>query len=435
MALYRQRQRSQWASRDEIRARQLDRLRRLLAHTAAHVPYYQRVAGEGGVDLASIRDFDDFARRVPMMGKEELRRSLPDLHADDADEDLVIHRTGGSSGQPLEFPRDRRSVGAYWADRLLTRSWWGLRMGEPSALLWGHYQAPESRLRGLVAEGKEWVRRRATNTLFLSAYELSDDKMRRFARELRRARPTSIYGYASALETFARFLRAESIDLALAEPGVVISTSEPLFDAQRSLLLEVFRQGVANEYGSCEAGLIAFECPEGRMHLLEDTNLVEVVDGAGESLEEGTGEVVVTSLLGFSVPLIRYRIGDVARLSLEVCSCRRGGRVLEAIEGRTWSMLRGAGGEEIYPQVVTQVVMGLAPEARRFQAVQDRLDHVTVRLASSEPIPEERTRGIADELVRMMGSGIRIEVEVVDEIEPERSGKFVPVKGLVDRDG
>jgi phenylacetate-CoA ligase len=252
---------------------------------------------------------------------------------------------------------------------------------------------------------------------------------------LQRLRPTSIYGYASALETFSRFVEDNRIDLGLPERAVIIPTSEPLFESQRELYRRVLSRHVANEYGSCEAGLLGFDCPAGKMHLLEDTTLVEVLDSEGRSLEQGVGEIVVTSLYSDSVPLIRYRLGDVARLSTEVCTCGRRGRLLEAIEGRTWSMLRGTNGSDVYPQVVTQVVFGFAPEARRFQAVQDRADHVLVKLAAPKGIAPERTRGISAELTKMLGPGMCVDVEVVERIEPGRSGKFVPVKSLLASSG
>jgi phenylacetate-CoA ligase len=432
MEIFARRLRSQWLGRDELRARQLAALQALVRHSAGHVPRVASLFRERGIDPVAIRSFDDYARLVPTLDKDQLRRDMAGLMADDADRKLIIHRTGGSSGQPIEMPRDRRSVSSFWADHLLTRSWWGVRGGEPEARIWGHYIEPPNRRAWLVMHARDLVRRHVLNHVLLSAYDMTEESMARFVRGVERAKPSELYGYVSALETMARFVKARGIDLGLAGTAMVVATSEPLYPDQRRLLRDTFKRPVLNEYGCVEFGLIAFDCPAGRMHLLEESNLVEVVDEQGRLLDEGVGEVVVTSLVNYSVPLLRYRVGDVARLSSESCPCGRGARVLESIEGRLWSLLRGVDGRVVYPHLVSQIVLRHTPEVWRFQAVQDRLDHVTIKLSSPSEIRRESRSKIAEDLMRRMGVGTRVEVEMVEEITPEPSGKYISVKSLLE---
>ena len=106
-------------------------------------------------------------------------------------------------------------------------------MGDPSAKIWGHYHAPPNALRGAIDRCKTAVKSMALSETFLSAHQMTDETMDRFARRLARTRPTSIYGYASALDRFATFLDDRGLDIRMPGNGVVIATSEPLFDEVR----------------------------------------------------------------------------------------------------------------------------------------------------------------------------------------------------------
>jgi phenylacetate-CoA ligase len=143
------------------------------------------------------------------------------------------------------------------------------------------------------------------------------------------------------------------------------------------------------------------------------------------------GEVVITPLVNRAMPLLRYRLGDVARLSNEPCACGRGSRVLESVEGRVWSLLRTSDGRVIYPGIVDKVVFTLLPDIERYQAIQDTVEHLTVKIVSRRPIDADRLRALADELAAALGAPTRVDIELVHKIDPELSGKYVFIKSLV----
>jgi phenylacetate-CoA ligase len=417
---------SQWLGHDEIEHRQLERPQALVSHVYAKVPYYRELLETPDTPGAAIESLADFSENVPLMSKGELRGNLSRLHAENLNQRLIIHSTSGSTGQPLRFPRDTTSVSAGWADRLLTRSWWGVGIGDGEATIWGHAIKPRGRLDGLLQRLKDELKGRAMRTTALSAYGMSAAAMRRFAAAVGKVRPSCLYGYVSALERFARFLRDEDVALQLSERAIVIATAEALTEPQRQLLREVYRRPIVNEYGSCEAGMIAFECPEGGFHLLEDTSYVEIVDDRGQPTT-GTGEVVLTSLFNFSVPLIRYQMGDLARISTDPCRCGRGGRLLASIEGRKWGSLRGATGRTVTPFLLSRL-MQETPEVQRFQAVQDALDLVKIRLVYEREPAREDLDAVRRRLSSELGEGTRIEFERVRDLEAEASGKYLAIK-------
>jgi phenylacetate-CoA ligase len=428
--LYRQKAEQQWCSTEEIRAELVRRLDSLVRRSSVQVPYFRDILGGSEVGITSLEQFGNL---FAPMSKEEVRENLDRLHATDGDRRLTIHRTGGSSGQPLEYPRDRHSVANFWADFFLTRSWWAVQPSAPSATIWGHYSEPGTWINEAIRRIKDQAQRWALRTRFLSAYQLTAESMRAFAAEIERFQVQSIYGYASAILTFAQFIQGEGLTLGLPKDMVLICTSEPLPTLIRDQIQAAFGRGVANEYGACEVGIIGFECPGGTLHLLELSNYVEVLNTDGDSVEDELGEILVTPLHNRSVPIFRYQLGDVGQITNRPCSCGRQGRSLERLEGRTWSMLQNRFGTAIYPQIITQVVLSAAPSVRRFQAIQDTIDHVTVRLEVSQETSSSRTGRIAAELERYLEGAVRVEVHAVDRIDPEPSGKYLVVKSDVQR--
>ena len=103
-----------------------------------------------------------------------------------------------------------------------------------------------------------------------------------------------------------------------------MSTSENLYDFQRKTIEQAFDCPVINEYGR-DAGIIAYECPKGRMHISAENMIVEILDiQTNQPVEPGKpGLVVITDLNNFSMPRLDIRLGDVAALSKEGCECGR----------------------------------------------------------------------------------------------------------------
>ncbi len=248
-------------------------------------------------------------------------------------------------------------------------------------MIWGHYDN-EVGPRPTLSSIKRFVKGKITNTVSFSAYNMSDLIMRTYADRIKKLHPKVIYGYASALETFARFLSDRNIDLGCSRPDIVISTAEVLHDKPRLLMEQAYGCSVASEYGSSEGGMFAFECPEGGLHVMEESLYMEVVDERGHNAEGGVGEVVITQLDNYSVPLIRYRMGDLVQISPKTCSCGRSWRMLDSVKGRKYGIFYGINGNRIHSGIVTELLWEI-PGVKRFQAIQDSVGHVRILIIPS----------------------------------------------------
>src|SRR4029077_20420461 len=113
------------------------------------------------------------------------------------------------------------------------------------------------------------------------------------------------------------------------ELRVVCATGEPLYPHQRKLIEDVFGVHVANEFGSRDIGSTAHATPQGQMLLMSESIILEVLDQQGSPVPDGElGEAVMTGLCSDAQPFIRYRTGDMVRMSAEGC---RGGRGLHVL--------------------------------------------------------------------------------------------------------
>ncbi len=128
----------------------------------------------------------------------------------------------------------------------------------------------------------------------------------------------------------------------------------------RSRMEESFRCEVFDRYGSRETGDMAGECDEHRgLHVLPWTCHLEVLDGQDEPVGPGEeGEIVVTGFTNRAMPLIRYRIGDRARVPAErsVCPCGRDTQMLASITGRTVDMFLGPDGAMVDGEYFTHLL-------------------------------------------------------------------------------
>jgi len=213
----------------------------------------------------------------------------------------------------------------------------------------------------------------------------------------------------------------------------VISTSEPLTEPDRRLFREAFGAPVFNEYGCGELGTIAHECEKGGLHIHCENLLVEILSPDSGVEATGSGEVVVTELNNLAMPLIRYRLGDFAEMSLDACPCGRTLPTLRNVFGRSYDMIRNRAGQQFHGEFF----MYIFEDTRRrdmgveaFQVVQHDFDHVTVKVVTT-PAFGSATEAFVRERIRAgLGQNVDVNFDVVDQIPREKSGKMRLVIGM-----
>jgi phenylacetate-CoA ligase len=416
VAIRRSLEQTQWWPPERLAALRLERLRGLLAHAAKHVPYYRAVFARIGFEPGDVRSLADL-QRLPLLTKADIRANTDALKSETATA-LARSNTGGSSGEPLVFFVGKERVSHDVAAKWRVTRWWGLDIGDPEIVVWGSpiELGAQDRLRAL--------RDRLLRTELLPAFEMSEANLERYVRRIRRARPKMLFGYPSAISFIAR--HAEKRGIRMDDLGIRVAfvTAERLYDHQRDAIARVFGCPVANGYGGRDAGFVAHQCPEGALHITAEDLIVEVIDEQGQPLPAGAaGELVVTHLASRDFPFIRYRTGDVGVLGKEGCLCGRGLPVLREIQGRTTDFVVAQDGTVMHGLALIYVLRDL-PGLKAFKIEQESLDCTRVRLVPDQGFDMSLIDVMRKGLKARLGDGVRIDTELVTQIEPERSGKF-----------
>ena len=409
-------ERSQWRSREQVEQQQFTSLQRLLQLAHAHCPWHRRRIDEAGLDPRRMTDLTDL-QRLPSMTRADATAHAAELVWQGVPGGAQRYNTGGSSGQPLIFHFGRRRQASDAAGRMRARRWWGVAPGEREAYLWG---APVELNK---TDRIKTLRDRLVNQIVLNAFAMSPQAMDDYLDALEAFAPRCLYGYASSLALLAAHARARVRPPRLPALRVVCTTGEPLYAHQRALLSEVFGVPVANEFGSRDIGFTAHESPEGQMLLLSEHIILEVLDAGGRPVPVGeAGEAVMTGLCSDAQPFIRYRTGDIVRLSPEPDRAGRGLHVIAEVVGRRTDFLVRPDGTLMHALAGIYVLRATEGVAE-FKLVQHTPRELEVLVVPDAQWREASARAVEAGLRLRMGDGVQISVRVVEAIAPEASGK------------
>jgi phenylacetate-CoA ligase len=416
VALRRELEATQWLAGPELQQLQQRRLRQLLAHAGTRVPYYRALFGKVGFDGNAPWSWTEF-RKLPLLGKPEIRANPDALRAADAGP-LLRYNTGGSSGEPLVFYMGMDRVSHDVAAKWRATRWWGVDIGDPEIVLWGSPVElnKQDRIKAL--------RDRVFRSRLLPAFAMAPAQMNTYLTTVAQVRPPMLFGYASALALLAKFAAAERRDMARLGIKVVFATGETLYPEQRAVIEQVFGAPVANGYGSRDAGFIAHQCPQGSLHLSAEHILVELLDAAGTPVPAGqAGEIVVTHLATKDFPFIRYRTGDLAVAADSVCSCGRGLPVFKEVQGRSTDFVQTADGNAMHALALIYEVRD-KPGVKAFKFVQAEDLSVELLLVGDGQLTAAVEADIRAGILKRMGPGTVLAIRRVADIPPEKSGKY-----------
>jgi phenylacetate-CoA ligase len=391
------------------------RLGRLLSHAAHASPFYKRRFRSVGIEWSDpvlTRDPYRALSALSPVSKSELRQAgLEALAGGRVRSSWYSSSSSGSTGEPFRVFYDPRA----WATlkylvKLRARRACGVAANDRVALL---DAIPPSRARF-------GMKRCARISVLQPASEI--------AKALLAFAPDVVYGLPSALREVGY-----ELDLRGHRLGVrsLFTSGELLDRGAREALGGLFSAPVYDIYGTSETKEIAWECPQGGMHLNTDVVRVEVLDDAGNSLPHDTeGNLVATLLVNKAMPLLRYRTGDRGALSSATCRCGRASPLLGIVTGRAADVLVLHGGQRISPYALTCAIEGV-PGVLRYQVNQLNPAKVKVRAI---------VEGSADSaaVAAQVGSALRtnvapfldVEVEFVDRLPTGPRAKFRVVQSL-----
>lgn len=387
----------------QLRRLQEAKLRRIVRHAYATVPFYRRLWDSHRIDPASIRELDDLAR-LPLVTKAQLQEAGEEARISRAwpRAKLTEKRSSGSAGRPMSFFRDPRFMDLHRAIFWRSLAAGGLR--------------PWHRLLLYTGSGKP--RKGLPGWRYLSSEASPEVAL----SELMTFRPHMLYGYLTPLRRLALLARERGTRLAL---KTVFATAETIDPATRALLHEAFRAEVFDIYGCTETGALAWECGAHQgYHLAADTTVLECF--AGPNGEAGPTAITHLELRG--MPLVRYALDDLAvPHAQQTCPCGCRLPRLARIEGRLIDCIRLPGGRLLSPYIITAALREV-PGLVRYQVVQRSERDYLVRGQGAESVRTQAAVGIVAVMHREIGAEAHVEIAWEDSLEPPAGRKFRAVE-------
>ena len=406
---------SQYWPAERIREEQFGQLRRMVQFAYQQCAFYRRKYDAAGFDPAALRRPEDVTL-IPSISKAEIQENAAEMIARDkvGSKDLLPDMTGGSTGSPLRFFYDHRRLDSRVAATLRHNEWAGWHLGGRAAVLWG---AP----RDIIAHDfksrvRSWILERR---LVLDASALTEESMRGFVRRLQEYRPDVLLAYANTLGLFARFVDAEG--MRLPSPRGVITSAEVLTPENRALIERVMGAPVFDRYGSREFAVIASECERhSGLHVNAENLLVEVTGADAD----GSGEIAISDLKNFAMPMIRYMTRDHGQLIAGACGCGRGLPLIRLTGGRTTDFLVGAQGRRVSGIVLATYVITNNKGIQQVQFVQSERGRVAVNVVKGPQWAETATQDLLRKAANFLGEDMAFDVVYRTSIPHEKSGKY-----------
>jgi phenylacetate-CoA ligase len=418
------------ASRDEIAALQLRRMKWSLKHAYQNVPHYKKSFDAGGVHPDDLKDLADLGK-FPLTSKDDLRANYPyGMFAVPMDKIVRIHASSGTTGKPSVVGYTKLDIRT-WAD-VCARSIYASG-GRPGMKIHNAYGY------GLFTGGLGI--HYGAEKLGCVTIPISGGMTERQVKLIVDFEPDIITVTPSYMLAILDEFRSQGVDPRSCSLRIGIFGAEPWTNAMRAEIEDAFDMHAVDIYGLSEVmgPGVANECVESKdgLHVWEDHFYPEVIDPeTDEVLPDGeAGELVFTSLTKEAMPVIRYRTRDLTRL---MPGTARSMRRIEKITGRSDDMMI-VRGVNVFPTQIEELILRderLAPhfliELRR----QDRLDEMTVkveaRAGADDAMCAACNRDLAHQIKALIGVTATVETTPAGAIE-RSMGKAKRIVDLRDK--
>jgi phenylacetate-CoA ligase len=402
---------------DQWQAWQEESLRGLLPACVNHVPFYR----DHWTETQKQDALNGNLSALPILEKEPLRAAPKTfLREDMGPLRTQISLTSGSTGTPvssyLTIPEVRQSL-ALRESR--SANWAGVSFSLPRATFSGRMVEPNPDSKGPFYRYNSVERQ-----VYLSAFHLRTDTALQYVEAMNRHKVKWATGYAVSFYLLARFMLVKKIPHPV-NLQAIITTSEKLTIEMRAVMEHAYGCKIYEEYSTVENAIFASECEHGRLHVSPDVAIVEILRPDGSPCDPGeSGEVVVTAFSHIYQPLIRFRLGDVAKWDSEPCPCGRQMPVIKEVIGRIEDVVVGPDGRQM---VRFHGVFINQPHVHEGQIIQESLDFIRVKVVPTEDFDIKDIQDIVHRVQQRLGDKVRVEVEPVVEIPRTKAGKFQAV--------
>ena len=423
---------SEFYSYEQLEQLQLKKLQKLIRHVSIYVPYYRDLFKRLTIKPEDIKSLDDL-QKLPLLTKDIIRDN-PDSFISDLVKDkskLTKITTGGSTGTPMTYYFDDHMVGIRRA------TWWrwsifaGVDLYKDRMIYCGgapsRWIFPPDDYRGLVSFTRDF--------LFLSAAAMSNKVLDRYIQDIKAFRGDYIRGYASAVYMVAQRIveNGEVIPLKAA-----LTSSDALYPRYRAIIEKAFSCKVFDHYGQNEDILTATECRYSNgFHINMESCISEIVNDNNDVVQGEEGQLVSTHLENLTMPLIRYKVGDIGIIqqNSKRCECGRFHQKIVCLSGRYGEFILTPDGRKIGAATLSLTMKTIIKSMKQCQYIQKSATHLKIKIVPTQFWnPEIDPNKFILSLRCQLGETIKIDLELVESIATRENGKFAFIVSQLDKD-
>ena len=434
-----------------------EKIRALLQHAYDNTAFYRQRMDEAGIAPQEVKTWEDFCR-IPVTTKHELRKHFPDgvIAANYKEQRLRYSNTSGTTGRPFILVQNLADIDAKYAARLRARAMESSYPGDRTLRttpnecqpcletgyvtdksIWEYLKAQAIHGASKTPEYFVFVEKKILNPLvhrrlMLPAIdnepgEMGDSTFEYYATEMERYKPKLWVTYPLYAYLVAKYIRRTN--RAVPKVGIIDLSGGVASPKMVELIADVFGAPTFQSYGGCEFGRYGNECDahHGKMHVAEDHVYVEVLKPDGTPAADGElGNQIVTSLTNYAMPTIRLEQGDTIVPHGRECPCGRTTRLID-VRGRIQTLIVCADGKTVTEKEVIDALFD-CPSLDWFQLIQrseGELDLNVIQTPGDQPYDPEELKGRLRDLI---SPSISVDVNTVEHIDQEGSGKYMHVK-------
>lgn len=412
---------AQWNSIEKNREIQADKLFRLINYATKNIPHYKRIAKE--ITFSKDTIMKDI-RKFPILTKETIKKEFDNLNVPQRGIRWYNNTSGGSTGEPVKFIQDFNYEAKSSAFSRLMDEWAGLKLGDTTIHLWGSVRDIMGQTDKFRHRFANWMK----STSLLNTFEMDKQKMKEYVEFINKKKPTLILAYTTSIYELSKFIEKEG--LKIYSPKSIMTSAGTLFPHFRKVIERAFGSPVFNRYGSREAGNMACECSEHNgLHQAIFTHYIEILNENLDPCKENEcGEIYVTLLNNYTMPLIRYKIGDMGIYTEKECPCGRGLPMIKNVTGRSNDLFITKKGGLIHTFAINSQFY-YKDFIKRYQVIQKSTSKIIIKIMLNDSEKnhdyhyDDKIEQIRNNISKIMG-GCSVECRIVENINSTNSGKY-----------
>lgn len=396
-------------------------LRKLLLHSFETVPHYNSAFKSVGLTKSQLEAFDiENINRLPILEKDTLRKcGMSSLLSVKRERNGAFFSSSGSTGTPVKILFSE-AMHQRWRAAFEARiyNWAGLSRFNSRGMIGGRIVVPG----GENARPPFYRYNSFEKQIYFSIYHIRKENAWSYRDAINRYKPDFMTGYATS--NFLLASHFEDLKYEVQPLKAVITSSEKLTEPMRQVLANVYNCKVYDSWSGIEACGLISQHSDGNMYSSPDVAIIEILGDDLNPVRDGeVGGIYCTGLLNYDQPLIRYKIGDLARISTSVASVSPQMPVIAEIVGRIDDVVTLRDGRQLssFNRFFADI-----PEIREVQVVQMSYESFVLNLVASSKYDSNIENELLNSIHTRLGK-VKVDINRVDRIPRNSSGKFKAV--------